>query len=42
MNPNDYPVYPEEDGTDAKEILIALYEAVARFGCGLIGIPYKE
>jgi hypothetical protein len=25
-----------------KEILIALYEAVARFGCGLIGIPYKE
>jgi hypothetical protein len=25
-----------------KEILIALYEAVARFGCGLEGIPYEN
>jgi hypothetical protein len=25
-----------------KEILIALYEALARFGCGLEGIPYES
>jgi hypothetical protein len=25
-----------------KEILTALYEAVARFGCGLEGIPYES
>jgi hypothetical protein len=24
-----------------KEILTALFEAVARFGCGLEGIPYE-
>ena len=26
----------------AQEILIALYEAIARFGCGLGGIPYED
>ncbi len=26
----------------AQEILTALYEAVARFGCGLGGIPYEN
>jgi hypothetical protein len=26
----------------AKEILIALYESLARFGCGLEGIPYED
>jgi hypothetical protein len=25
-----------------QEILIALYEAVAQFGCGLAGIPYES
>jgi hypothetical protein len=25
-----------------KEILTALFEAVARFGCGLEGIPYES
>jgi hypothetical protein len=25
-----------------REILTALYEAVARFGCGLGGIPYED
>ncbi len=24
-----------------KEILTALYEAIARFGCGLAGVPYE-
>ena len=26
----------------AKEILTALYEGLARFGCGLGGIPYES
>jgi hypothetical protein len=25
-----------------KEILIALYEGLARFGCGIGGIPYED
>jgi hypothetical protein len=25
-----------------REILIALYEGLARFGCGLEGIPYES
>jgi hypothetical protein len=25
-----------------KEILTALYEALARFGCGLGGLPYES
>jgi hypothetical protein len=25
-----------------KEILTALYEGIARFGCGLEGIPYES
>jgi hypothetical protein len=25
-----------------REILIALYESLARFGCGLEGIPYEN
>jgi hypothetical protein len=25
-----------------QEILTALYEAIARFGCGLGGIPYES
>jgi hypothetical protein len=29
-------------GQMLKEILIALYEGLARFGCGLEGIPYES
>ena len=43
MNPNDYPVYPEDDGYDRLEILTALFKqlyiVLAVFGAGMGGIP---
>ena len=29
-------------GTTAQETLTALFEVIARFGCGLAGLPYEQ
>ena len=46
-DPDKYPVYPEDDGTDRPRnpyspVCNGIYQGLAKFGCGLAGIYYEE